>query len=262
MTSSAYSVDRASLQRTAAVKYGDPPPGWAPAMRTRFGYFTPDDVYESLVDRVIAKGSRWLDVGCGRDVFPTNRTLARELSGRCGTLVGVDPDPTIQENPFVHARVQAPLEGFETNETFDVITARMVVEHVQQPEAFAGQLRRLSAPGGLVVLYTVNKWAPVSALSWLVPFALHHRIKSLLWGTMEKDTFPVEYRMNTRSTLRALMGNAGFRERHFEYLDDCRTLAQFRWGSRAELVLWKLLNSVGMHYPETCLLAVYQRSDD
>lgn len=262
MSSHAYSIDAASLRRTAAAKYGDPPPGWAPAMRARFGYFTPDDVYESLVDKLVTPGCRWLDVGCGRDVFPTNRGLARELSRRSATLVGVDPDATIQENPFVHMRVQAPLESFDTTETFDVITARMVVEHVQDPEAFVGQLRRLCAPHGLAVIYTINKWAPVSMLSWLIPFSLHHPVKAMLWGTQEKDTFPVEYRMNTRRTLSSLMQRGGFREQHFEYLDDLRTLARFRWTSRAELVVWKSLKAVRLHYPETCLLAVYQRTDE
>ena len=255
-------IDSLTLRRTAAAKYGgDPPPGWAPALRLRFGYYTPDDVYESVVDRLITPGCRWLDVGCGRDVFPTNRALARELSGRCGTLVGVDPDRTIQENPYVHERAQTALEDFETKEAFNVITARMVVEHVRDPESFVRQLRRLSAPGGLVVIYTVNKWAPVSFLSWLIPFAFHHRIKASVWGTSEQDTFPVEYRMNTRRELSTLMRNAGFGERHFTYLDDCRSLARFRWVSRAELLVWKALTSVGLHYPETCLLAVYQRAD-
>jgi ubiquinone/menaquinone biosynthesis C-methylase UbiE len=228
-------------------------------MRMRFGYFTPDDVYEAVVERLVTPGCRWLDVGCGRDVFPTNRALAKELSTRCGTLVGVDPDATIQENPFVHRRVQAMLEDFQPEQGFDLITARMVVEHVQNPDAFVEQLQRLSAPGGLVVLYTVNKWAPVSIASWLVPFALHHRVKAVLWGTEEKDTFPVEYKMNTRRTLRRLLGRASFSEREFEYLDDCRTFGRFRVAGRAEVLGWKFLNSIGLHYPETCLLAVYQR---
>jgi len=253
-------IDDARLRRILAGKYGDPPPGWAPAMRARFGYCTPDDIYEALVDRLITPGCRWLDVGCGRDVFPTNRALARELSARCGQLVGIDPDPTIQENPFVHVRVQSMLEEYAPTDAFNVITARMVVEHVQNPESFVANLRRLTAPDGVVAIYTINKWAPVSLGSWLIPFAFHHRMKAVLWDTEEKDTFPVEYRMNTRGTLRTLMGNAGFVERHFQYLDDCRTLGQFRWGSRVELTLWKALTSVGLHYPETCLLGVYQRS--
>ena len=261
MNSSAYSIDRASLRRTAAAKYGDPPLGWSPAMFARYGYHTPDDVYESLVDRLIVPGCRWLDVGCGRDVFPDNRGLAAELSSRCGTLVGVDPDATIQENRFVHVKVQAPLEAFEMDETFDVITARMVVEHVQKPDAFVEKLHRLCASRGLAVIYTVNRWAPVSIFARMIPFAFHHRLKALLWETHEKDTFPVEHRMNTRSTLASLMQRHGFCERHFEYLDDLRTLARFQWTSHAELLLWTALKSLGLRYPETCLLAVYQRAD-
>jgi SAM-dependent methyltransferase len=147
-------------------------------------------------------------------------------------------------------------------EGFDVITMRMTVEHVLHPARFVESLRRMCAPGARVVVYTVNRWAPVSILARLVPFAFHHHIASLLWGRAEGDSFPVEYRMNTRRELSMLMGVADFAERHFEYLDDCRTFARFRVTSLAELLLWKGLNAMGRHYPETCLLAVYQLAEE
>lgn len=230
-------------------------------MRLRVGYFTPDDVYESLLDRLIKPDCRWLDVGCGRDILPTNSGLAEKLSKRCGTLVGVDPDPTASENAFVHERVKKPLEEVDSTCPFDVVTARMVVEHVQDPARFVASLRRLCAPGGLVVIYTVNKRSPVSVLSWLIPFVFHRHITALLWGRKEDESFPVEYRMNTRRELSPLMRDAGFEERNFEYLDDCRTFGRFRLGTRIELLLWRALKAIGLRYPETCLLAVYQRAD-
>lgn len=251
-------VDTAALQRLTAAKYGDPP-GWGPAIRRRFGYYTPEEVYESVLERLITTGCRWLDVGGGRDPLPANRPLAKELSQRA-TLVGVDPDPAIQENPYAQVRVQGRVEDMETSE-FDVITARMVVEHVGDPGAFAGALRRLCARNGVVVLYTVNKWAPVSIVSSLIPFRFHQRIINFLWGP-GRETFPVEYRMNTRGDLSAVMRNAGFEESTFTYLDDCRTLGRFQFGNRLELLLWKSLNAIGLRYPETCLLGVYRRADD
>ena len=229
-------------------------------MRLRVGYYTPDDVYENLLDWLIKPDSRWLDVGSGRDVFPTNPALAEKLSKRCGVLVGVDPDATVRENAFLHERVQKPLEEFDAAR-FDVITARMVVEHVQDPSKFVASLRRLCAPGGLVVIYTVNKRSLVSALSWLIPFAFHRHITAMLWGRKEDESFPVEYRMNTRRELTALMRGAGFEERNFEYLDDCRTFGRFWLGTQLELLLWRALKALGFGYPETCLLAVYQRAD-
>jgi hypothetical protein len=87
----------------------------------------------------------------------------------------------------------------------------------------------------------------------------HHAAKKFLWQTHEKDTFQVTYQMNTRARLRNLFSEAGFREIHFLHLDDCRTFARWKWTLFAELALWQGLHSIGLHYPETCLLGVYER---
>ncbi|MBM3960376.1 MAG: hypothetical protein FJ306_00505, partial [Planctomycetes bacterium] len=97
--------DAAALRQMVALRYGPPGQrGWGPTLRDAYGYVTPDDVYEALVAGLVAPGMRWLDVGCGRELFPNNPTLAASLSRRCARLVGVDPDPTLQENPWVHEK--------------------------------------------------------------------------------------------------------------------------------------------------------------
>lgn len=248
------------LGRVFRQKYGDPATaGWGPRTRFRFGYFTPDEYYEAVVSELITPGCSWIDAGGGRDLFPYNRPLAVELAGRCHRLVAVDPSDTIEENRFATERVRARLEDFECSEPFDLATLRMVAEHVETPEAFVAALARLVKPQGLAVVYTVNKWAPISIVSKFTPFSIHHRIKSILWSTEERDTFPVAYRMNTRRRLRALFHGAGFREQHFEYLDDCRTFHRFRALNYLELSAWRLLQAAGIRYPENCLLGVYQK---
>src|SRR5260370_19235869 len=97
----------------------------------------------------------------------------------------------------------------------------MGAQHFERPEAAVASLSRLVRPGGAVVVYTVNRWAPVPLATALVPFRLHHAFKRLLWSTEEKDTFPVAYIMNTRTHLLELFRAGGFRDRHFRYLDDC-----------------------------------------
>ena len=101
--------------------------------------------------------------------------------------------------------------------------------------------------------------ARVPIVTWIAPFALHHSLKRFLWDTEAKDTFPVAYRMNTRSSLRRLFETHGFRESGFAYLDDCRTLQRFRATLFLELATWRLLHSVGVTYPENCLLGTYER---
>jgi hypothetical protein len=121
-------------------------------------------------------------------------------------------------------------------------------------------LARLTAPGGRVVVYTVNRWSPVAVVAALVPFRFHHAVKRAVWRTEERDTFPVVYKMNTRRDLRDWFGRGGFRERSFARLDDCRTFARFRPLHLGELAARRLLGAVGgLSYPESCLLGVYER---
>jgi SAM-dependent methyltransferase len=256
----ALDVPRPSIQLAFRLKHGDPPNlGGAPRRRAALGYFTPDDVYEGLVAHLVREECAWIDVGGGRDLFPSNPALARLLAGRCRTLVGVDPSPNIRENPFVHERVCCPVEAYESAATFDLATLRMVAEHIERPAAAVAALARLVRPGGVVVVFTINRWAPVPVLTALVPFRLHHACKRVLWRTDEADTFPVAYRMNTRSQLARAFRAGGFRERSFAYLDDCRTFHRFPALNYLELTLWRVLHWVGAKYPETCLLGVYER---
>ena len=140
--------------------------------------------------------------------------------------------------------VKSRIEDFTSDEPFDLITLRMVAEHVKAPARAVASLQALLRPGGVAVVYTVNRWAPVSMLAWLVPHRFHHRAKHLLWRTEEKDTFPVVYRMNTREELRRHFGEVGMRERFFATLDDCRTFARFKALHRAELYAWRAVRAV------------------
>ena len=250
----------AELAAVFRAKYGEPGrTGPGPARRLRYDYFTPDDVYEALIAGLVTPGCRWLDVGGGRDVFPDNARLATALAARAGRLVGVDPSANIHENPFAHERVQSFIEDYHADRPFDLLTLRMVAEHIERPEVAVAALARLTAPGGRVVVYTVNKLTPVAAAAWAVPFRFHHAIKWRVWKTEEQDTFPVAYRMNARRDLRRLFRAVGLRECLFAYLDDCRTFARFRVANHVELSARWGLRCLRLPYPENCLLGVYER---
>jgi 2-polyprenyl-3-methyl-5-hydroxy-6-metoxy-1,4-benzoquinol methylase len=219
-------VTREHLLEVFKRKYESRQPvGWGPGLRLKFGYFNPDDIYEATVDSLVTPETAWLDVGCGRDIFPSNAAMARILADRCRILVGLDPSENIEENQFIHERFQGTIESFQTERRFDLVTLRMVAEHISDPSATAAALSRLAKPGGLVVIYTVYKWSPVTMVSSTAPFWLHHVVKKVIWNTEEKDTFPTEYRMNTRRDLRRIMQAAGFAEETFSYLDDCRSFS-------------------------------------
>lgn len=252
--------DRTALQQVFALKYGDAGQlGWGPRLRRAHDYFTPDDWYEALLAGLVTPGVRWLDVGCGRDLFPNNRKLAQLLAGRAGRLVGLDPDPALQENPFVHERIAASIDDFDGGRRFDLVTLRMVAEHVAAPESCVRGIARALRPGGLAVVYTVFGLSPVPLLTRICPMPLRHAIKRLLWRTEPRDTFPTCFRMNTRSALRRVFLGQGLEEAAFLRLDDCRTLARFRLLCEFELMLLEACRLLRLRYPEQCLLGIYRR---
>src|SRR3954470_9870554 len=234
-------------------------PGWGVRMRERFGYYTPDEFYEAILLSLVHPGVDWLDVGCSHELFPSNRKLAQVLSARCGWLTRNDPDPAIHRNSWLHHREQCGIEDFETDRRFDLISMRMVAEHIADPDATVAKFGSLARPGGRVVVYTVSRWSPVSLLAAATATSFHRAVKRVAWNTLDDDTFPSVFKMNTRAALRRVFGAHGFAEESFLRLNDCRTLAGWRSTAFAELVCERALRTVGLPYPEACILGVYRR---
>lgn len=254
--------DARELRELFEIKYGHPDTtGWAPRRRLRYGYFPPGDIYEATVRKLVTSETRWLDIGGGRSVFPHNAALSEMLAGTCRKLTAIDPSENVLDNPYAHEKRMCMFEDYESTEKYDLATFRMVAEHIEHPEAVLRKLCSLLNPDGMVVIYTINKYSPIPLITYFTPFSWHFRIKKLFWGGEERDTFPVQYKMNTRRELKVLFAAHGFREALFLHLDDLSTLSHFKWANFLEIGLWKVLKLFGLRYPETNLLGVYQRQD-
>jgi len=233
--------------------------GQGPKTRLAFGYFNPDDYYEAIVSKLVEPGIAWADVGCGRNVFPSNLPLARQLAERSGFLFGIDPDPNIRENTLLAERFEGLVENCTTAHRFDLVTMRMVAEHVVDTDRAIGKVAELLRPGGQVVIYTPNKWSPVPILTRLVPNRWHWHIKRALWDGAARDTFPTAFKLNTRRELMRHCSLQGLEEVYFDRLDDCRTFDAYHWLNVTELALQRSLRSLSIRYPENCLLGVYRK---
>jgi 2-polyprenyl-3-methyl-5-hydroxy-6-metoxy-1,4-benzoquinol methylase len=248
------------LRELFEIKYGHPDTtGWAPRRRLHHGYFPPGDIYEATIRKLVGKETRWLDIGGGRSVFPHNEALSKMLAETCQHLTAVDPSENVLDNPYAHDKHMCMLEDYESDSKYDLATFRMVAEHIEHPSQVLNKLNSLLTPDGVVVIYTINKYSPVPLLTYITPFSWHYRIKKLFWGGEERDTFPVQYKMNTRRQLQALFTAHGFREELFMHLDDLSTLSHFKTLNFLEIGLWKVLRLFGLRYPENNLLGVYRR---
>ncbi|MDP1674933.1 MAG: class I SAM-dependent methyltransferase [Burkholderiales bacterium] len=95
-----------------------------------------------------------LDIGCGNGDFAANMRL------QGWSVRGTDADPEA-------AGAVARTHGFEVDvgeltdlaypgESLDAVTARHVIEHIREPEAFLRECWRILKPGGRLVLVTPN----------------------------------------------------------------------------------------------------------
>lgn len=232
--------------------------GWSPRLRRHFGYFTPDEHYEALLKQLVIPGTVWADVGCGRQLLPQNPALARVLVQRSAFLLGIDPSDNIRTNPWLTERFQGTVQEYRGSRRFDVVTLRMVAEHIDQPLSAAQAIARLLHPDGAVVLYTPLASAPLALLARVLSLTTRRWLARRIWNTDPRDVHPLSYRLNSRAALRRYFAAAGLTEQYFVSLDDCGIFPRSRVLNAMELATRALCRAVGLRYPEACLLAVYR----
>jgi 2-polyprenyl-3-methyl-5-hydroxy-6-metoxy-1,4-benzoquinol methylase len=190
------------------------------ALRARLFDGTPTDwqCYHKLIADRLAPGVTVLDVGCGKgsiSPFPWNDYPKKRL-------VGIDPDPAASENPNLDSLVvlrnrqhhqEWPLDG----QSFDLVTARYVLEHVDSPSEFLGNVRRVLKPGGQFVFLTPNLVHPAMVVSRMLPHSMKERILAATRKGLDTgDIFQTHYHMNTARRLRIQAANSGLEVKQLE----------------------------------------------
>ena len=99
----------------------------------------------------IEAGMEALDVGCGPGALTAE--LARRLGA--GSVWSIDPSEPFVEacrrrNPGVDVQLGRAEELPYPGERFDAALAQLVLHFVSDPEATAGEMRRVARPGGVV----------------------------------------------------------------------------------------------------------------
>ncbi len=183
------------------------------------------DAYEATIRRYLSKDSVFLDLGCGRGGLPEK--LSQE---QFSALYGLDPDiASLTEYRAPDVRLANGLADdlpYKGN-SFDVVIATWLFEHLPTPEQTLTELHRVLCPSGKLILLTPNVKHPLlwaNRISQLLP-AIQGKLVERLYDRAEADTFPVTYKANTPAALRNLAFKANLQVKELQIIPDPSYLA-------------------------------------
>jgi SAM-dependent methyltransferase len=90
------------------------------------------------------------------------------------------------------------------DESFSLVTANMVVEHLATPDVQFAEIARILKAGGLCILLTPSAHGYPTLMARFVPSALRNRAIRILDGRSAEDVFRTYYRANTQQALKRL----------------------------------------------------------
>jgi 2-polyprenyl-6-hydroxyphenyl methylase/3-demethylubiquinone-9 3-methyltransferase len=114
------------------------------------------------------KGLRILDIGCGAGI------LCEPLARLGANVLGADPSEKNIAAAKLHAeqsefaidyRVTTAEELADASESFDIVLAMEVVEHVTDVKLFVSRCAEMVKPGGLMIAATINRTLKSFALA-------------------------------------------------------------------------------------------------
>ena len=222
-------------------------------------------LYEDALQSHVRRGTRWLDLGCGHQILPSWRAHEEErIVNRSRVIVGLDYDlPSLQKHKTIRRKVRADVTRLPFGDgTFDLATANMVVEHLDDPRAQFAEINRVLTPGGRFIFHTPNALGYFTMLARVVPRAVKLKFVYLLDGRTADDVFPAFYRANSRWRIEELARATGLRVEEFRLIVSDAMFAPVPPLAVLELLWLRLLMTRPLRPLRTNIIAVLTKEPD
>jgi ubiquinone/menaquinone biosynthesis C-methylase UbiE len=222
-------------------------------------------IYEDVLNQHVNQNTKWLDLGCGHQILPFWRVEEeKKLVQRCKSVVGLDYDLGSLLN---HSNVSRRVRGSITNlpfksGSFTLVTANMVVEHLENPSEEFREVCRVLAPGGLFIFHTPNALGYGTVMARLVPERFKSRLIYFLESRREEDVFETHYKANTRKKIEELAAETGFRVLNMKMIVTAAIFAVVPPLAVAELILIRILMTKPCKGLRTNIITIMRKASE
>jgi ubiquinone/menaquinone biosynthesis C-methylase UbiE len=171
-------------------------------------YESAKDYAKQFLNNNLKQGDIVLDLGCGihSEDF---QAIKHKIK-----LIGVDfAKQSGQQNQLLDEFKQVDLNKKLpfTDNSFDLVYSRFVIEHLQDPDQTYQEVYRVLKPGGYFIILTPNLYNKLIFLSKILPISLHKFLRAKLTGVAEEEVFPTYYRSNRPAKIKKQLKNSGFK---------------------------------------------------
>jgi len=178
--------------------------------KLQYSQYLYEDILKSYVHH---DTNKWLDLGCGRSILPSWRSDEEKyLLKKCSIVVGIDYDlHSLKDHNGISLKIRGNISKlpFKDN-SFDLATANMVVEHLDNPEVQMREVNRILRSGGLFIFHTPNVISYSVIIGRLLPNILKDKLAYIFHGRKGEDIFKTYYRANSRKRIACLAKKNGF----------------------------------------------------
>ena len=218
--------------------------------------------YADALRRELTGARCWLDLGCGHEHLPPwFAPEERRLDLTDRMAIGVDLDEAaLRRHRGLTGRLRADIEQlpFAAN-TFDLITANMVVEHVRCPSALFTEINRVLQPGGRLLIHTPNRHGYSTTAARVLPPSIKVFLAKHLNQREADDVYPTFYRANTPRGLRDAAHRAGLITEDIDLVLSSPLCASFAPLMLPELLWIRALATPALSAFRPCIIAVFAK---
>jgi len=217
--------------------------------------------YADVFRAEIQERHDWLDIGCGRRPLPDWMGRQQdEILSQAHRKVGFDLDlDSLRDHTAYPDKVLASAYRLPFGpRTFDLATANMVVEHIDDPARMLDEIRRVLRPSGHFTFHTPNRASMLIRLASVAPNGLKKLLARVLENRKAEDVFPTHYRFNRKGDVQLLAEQHGFRVVTLTLVSTTALTSHFGPLAIPELLWLRLISRPGFENWRTNLVGVLE----